>query len=247
MRVGPARHFHAPVRPGGVVQDLGGLSGLRGRPQHRRGGRGVRLWRTFACRCDAAGLPSRHLAATHGRLRPHARDRSRPAGRGGATGRPGRSLPPRRKPARSSRDRLRERAGQYRHLRPRVRSSARDGRAGSAQPSEPADPGEHRLSFPGDGPDQGRCAGCTLLPRRSRLRRRCAVCLVGDGCRDGAAGQRLLVVEHSPAGPFRRSNGDREARSPAGCGAGTRASLGSATARRAVYGRGSPPGLTRKS
>ena len=62
---GSARHLHDPVRAGGAVQDLGRLSGLRHRPQLRRGGCGVcvrralsspmqRGWSTTAPPCSSA-------------------------------------------------------------------------------------------------------------------------------------------------------------------------------------------------
>lgn len=211
-----------------LFKTWGGVSRLRGGAQLRRGRRGLRLGRALARRRDAPGVPPRHSAATRGGVGSYAGDRPRPSRRGGTAGRPGRSLPPRRKPARPGGDRLRERAGQYRHLRPRARPAARDGGAGSTQPSEPADPGKHRLPFAGNGRHRGRCAGGALLPRQSRLRRRRALRLVGDGYRDGEAGQRLLVVEHSPAGPFRRCGGDGHARPQARRGAGARAALGPA-------------------
>ena len=68
-----------------------------------------------------------------------------------------------------------------RHLRSRRRPAAGDGGAGSAQPPESADPGQHRLPFPGNGRHQGRCVRRALLPRRPLLRRRRAFHLVGDG------------------------------------------------------------------
>ena len=52
-----------------------------------------------------------------------------------------------------------------------------------------------------------------------------------------AAGRRLLVVEHPPAGPLRSRDGDGDPRAPARRGTGAGASLGAPAHRRAMRGR----------
>ena len=182
----PARYLHDSERAGGTVQDLGRLSRLRGGTQLRRGGRGVRVRCAFTRRRDAAGLsivpPCSSACQGSGRMLAIGLDRP---GCGGVAGRPW-TFPTAstatgpcgsRSPARTRR-RTRSICSREDDLQPVIEG------ARSAQPPEPADPGQHRLPLPGDGRHQGRCVRRALgFPRRSLLRRRRALHLVGDGCR----------------------------------------------------------------
>ena len=212
---GPALHLHDPVRAGGVAGDLGCASRLRRGSQFRRSGRGLRVRCAFPRGRDAPGLSPCHAAAAGGRFRAHAGDRTGPPRGGGTAGGTRRFVPCRQPRTRAGRDRMRELAGQYGHLRKGVGADARDGGARPPRPPEPADSGKHRLPFDCDGPVARRCARSPGLPGRVRFRRRCPHGVFGHRHGRGQAEQRILVVQHPRAGPLRGGDGHGEARDPA--------------------------------